>query len=1173
MTVSMRKVPPGTGYRYLLRSVAAGDGNRSLTTPLTRYYAELGSPPGQWMGRGLAALGDGQLHPGAEVQESQLSLLIGLGRDPITGDRLGRAFPAYGAAAALSSRINARIAEIAPETPGAEREALVARIEAEELAAGHRQAVAGFDFTFSVPKSVSVLWGVADADVQAGIVDAHHAAVREVVELLEREVAATRAGVANVDGAVAQVAVSGVAAAAFDHWDSRSGDPQLHTHVVISNKVKTVMDDRWRSLDSRPIHAAVVALSAHYNAVLADRLSGRFGIHWEQRGRGEERNPQWEIAGVGDDLIAEFSGRTRQIEEEKDRLIAAYVDRHGRQPSRATIVKLRAQATLATRPEKQIRSLSDLTDEWRQRARAHLRCDAASWARHVISAQVSAAVDVDTMAPDAIRRVAVQVIDEVSSQRSTWRHWNLWAAASKETMGWRFRSVEEREAIVARIVEVAEGQSLVLTPPELAPSPTSFRREDGTSVFRPKHSQIFSSSEVMAAEDRLLRMAEDRTGPAVPGDGLAAGGLSPGQHEAVSAIATSRRRLDVLIGPAGAGKTKSMRVLRDGWAGYCGPGSVVGLAPSAAAASVLGEDLGVRCENTAKWLYEHDCGRARFQRGQLVIVDEATLADTRTLDRLGTIAAEAGAKVLLVGDPAQLQSVEAGGAFSMLAQVWPDVPELTDVHRFVHEWEKAATLDLREGRAEAIAAYARHDRLREGSTEQMLDAAYSAWRADADAGVASILVSESRQAVEQLNARARADRILRTDELASREVMLGDGLRASIGDVVITRRNDRRLRGRRGGWVRNGDRWLITDVRCDGSVAVRRTGRRWSGAVVLPKDYVARSLDLGYAVTAHRAQGVTVDTSHVVVSSRTAREDLYVSMTRGRSSNIAYVALDEPDDSHTPPEPDEVSARTVLYGVLHHSGAELSAHQTVAGEQEAWSSIAQLAAEYDTLAAVAQRDHWIELLHRSGLRHGQVDAVVASSAFGPLCAMLRRTEASGGDGEQRLAKAVARRSLDGAGDIGAVLHRRLRLAISGSRRRPAEGFIAGLIPAARGPLPVEYESALVEREHLIQARAEALAAEAVQRCEPWARRLGTPPGDPDVRARWMREVTTVAAYRDRYRIGGPSALGPPPRTKAQRDDAQTARSALRRALVDASSTRGPADVEKVTSVPSGIQNG
>ena len=155
-----------------------------------------------------------------------------------------------------------------------------------------------------------------------------------------------------------------------------------------------------------------------------------------------------------------------------------------------------------------------------------------------------------------------------------------------------------------------------------------------------------------------------------------------------------------------------MRALKNVWTTQHGRHSVVGLAPSAAAAQVLAKDLGIDCENTAKCLYEYSHGRAAFTKDQLVIIDEATLAGTLTLDRITEHAAMAGAKVLFVGDWAQLQSVEAGGAFAMLVDARDDVPELVDIHRFAHEWEKATSLALRHGQPEAVDAYLRPTRHR-----------------------------------------------------------------------------------------------------------------------------------------------------------------------------------------------------------------------------------------------------------------------------------------------------------------------------------------------------------------------------------------------------------------------------------------------------------------------------
>ena len=430
---------------------------------------------------------------------------------------------------------------------------------------------------------------------------------------------------------------------------------------------------------------------------------------------------------------------------------------------------------------------------------------------------------------------------------------------------------------------------------------------------------------------------------------------------------------------------------------------MVGLAPSAAASQALADDLGVACENTAKWLHEYDHGRTELRRGQLMIVDEATLADTVTLDRLTGIAAGAGAKVLLVGDPHQLQSVDAGGAFALLVDRRADAPELVEIHRFTNEWEKDASLALSRGDVQAISAYGRHKRIREGVTDEMVDAAYVAWRADCAAGRASILVTESARDVRALNERARAERLLLDGAVDQHEVDLVDGCRASVGDIVITRQNDRRIRTMRGGWVKNGDRWKVTDIRRDGTVVVKRLGPGRGGRTVLPAEYVAEHVDLGYAVTAHRAQGITVDTAHVVVTSSTTRENLYVSMTRGRDSNIAYVALDQPDDSHSTPEADDVTARTVLYGVLQHSGADLSATQTIEAEYELHGGIDRLAAELETIAAEAQHDRFADLLGRSGLTSEQHAAVVESAAFGPLTAALRRAEAYHHDLERLVA--------------------------------------------------------------------------------------------------------------------------------------------------------------------------
>ncbi|MCT1447215.1 relaxase domain-containing protein [Brevibacterium casei] len=1177
MTVSMRVMSAGDGYKYLLKTVAAADGNRPLSTPLTRYYMEEGTPPGRWLGAGVAALGKGEIQVGDRVSEHQLQLLMGTGHDPITDEPLGRAFPTY---KSQDERIEARIADLDPTmTPGAKGEA-VAQIVAEETARSTRRAVAGFDFTFSIPKSASVLWAVSDAGVQALIAEVHHRAVAEVVAFMEREVAATRTGATVGDGAVAQVDVTGLIATAFDHFDSRAGDPHLHTHVVISNKAKTVLDGRWRSLDGRPMYAVVVALSELHEAVFADHMTRTFGVSWEAREMGRDRNPAWAITGVPEGLVTEFSTRARHIDAEKNRLIAEYVAQHGRQPSNATILKLRAQATLATRPEKQVRSLADLTAEWRTRASKTLGQDATLWAREVTDNDKPMLLRADDVPLDVISELGRTVVEVVGEKRSTWRRWNLMAEASRQTMGWRFATMQDREAIVAMIADAAELVSLRLTPPELATSPVVFRRPDGTSVFRPKSSTVFTSESQLAAEDRLLERAANLGGSTVTlatvekityrpdADGRM---LGDDQADALTRIAVSGRMLDILVGPAGAGKTTAMNALRRAWEAEHGSGAVVGLAPSAVAAQVLADDLGIETENTAKWWQNHLVHGTTFEAGQLVIIDEASLAGTLSLDRITHIAQDAGAKVLLVGDYAQLQSVDAGGAFALIARDRADTPELVDVHRFTHTWEKTASLELRHGRTAAIDTYLAHERIAEGDGEAMTDTAYNAWRADRDAGLVSVLIAETHEDVTTLNGRARADLILSKTLNPDREVELRDGTAAGVGDTIITRRNNRNLRTLAGrDWVRNGDIWTIKAVGDDGTVAIardygagtavkedgtitsRRRGRRFGGSIVLPASYVGEHVDLGYAVTAYRAQGITTDTAHVLVEPTSTRETFYVAMTRGRHANHAYVTLDRADD-HGQPHPGDdphATARSVLYGVLQHSAAELSAHETIVTEQEQWGSIAQLAAEYETIVAAAQHDRWAALVRGSGLTAEQAESAVESDAFGPLAAELRRAEANHHNVDALLPRLVAARGFGDADDIAAVLHYRVdrataRPAGSGRTRKPAR-LIAGLIPQAHGIIDAEMRAALDEREALIEARADAVLEAALTESAPWTNALGAPPADRRRATAWRKAARVIVAYRDRYRVTDDAPLGTPPESAAQKIDAARARTALDR---------------------------
>lgn len=1166
VTVSMRVLSGAEGYRYLLSTVVVGDGQRDFTEPLTRYYSQAGTPPGFWLGTGLAGLGDGTIRTDQEVTETQLRLLLGNSRDPMTGQPLGKARAQFKSA---KERIERRVRALPSNLAVAERAEAITQIEQEELAKKQAQPVAGFDHTFSVPKSVSTLWAVADGGTQALIARAHHAAIKDVLDLLERDVAMTRVGADAGSGSVAQIEVRGIVATAYDHYDSRSADPQLHTHVVIANRVQGVHDGKWRTLDGRPIHRAVVALSEHYNAVLADHLSRDLGISWEWRDRGRNRNRAFEIQGVPDELLQEFSSRSHDIERQTDALIADYTERHGRAPSKRTIIRLRAEATLRTRPDKTLHSLAELTEQWRDRATRVLGEDSTTWAGTILTTSVgSPLLRADDIPLEAIQEIGQAVVHEVGQRRSTWQRWNLYAEAARQLTDLRFASTIDREAVTGLIVDAAEQASIRLTPPELAYSPRLFQREDGSSVFRPKHGALFSSEALLAAEDRLLDLSTDLTAPTVAPYRVdravarrtdSGHRLSADQAAAITRIALSGRVLDVLIGPAGTGKTTTLAALRRAWESGHGPGSVVGLATSAVAAEVLGEELRIGTDNTAKWAWEHRDGNWDFRAGQLVIVDEASMGGTFLLDQLTQHAREVGAKVLLVGDAHQLDAVDTSGAFGLVSRsLGDDVAELVEVRRFTNAWERTASLALRLGETDVLAVYEAERRIQGGDYESMLDQVYTAWLTDTQAGRSSLMIAQTVEAVIGLNLRARLDRIRAGSVNPAQSLRLHDGTEAAAGDRIITRRNDRRLRTSRVKWVKNGDLWNVAEAHPDGSLTVTRA-KRWGGAIRLPASYVAEHVELAYAVTAHRAQGTTVDTAHALVhSAEVTREALYVAMTRGKESNRMYVATDQAQLEEHQQRPDqEVTARTILEAVLAHTAAEPSAHEAIEAEQEAWSNIGQLAAEYEMIAQTAQHDRWVRLLETSGLTPEQVDQAIESEAFGTLTAELRRADANHHQPELLLPALIAERPIDGAADVAAVLRHRLQRATTsqtGASQKRAPRLVAGLIPRAVGVTDPDMRRGLTERERLITERAQHLARTALTEQHPWTAALGDAPTGR-TKAVWLRQAETIAAYRDKYQITDPRPLGGEPATVTQRIDAARANAALERARTLATPTR------------------
>ena len=569
--ISMRRISLGGGFRYLMESVARGDGAPDPTADLTAYYAASGTPPGRFIGAGLGDLDDGRgVKEGTVVTEDHLRNMLAACCDPITGRPVGRT-PNAGA-------------KVAP--------------------------VAGFDLTFSPAKSISTAWALADEPTKAVIYDCHLRAVRYVLAYAEQEVCHSRSGT----NGIIEEDITGLVGAAFTHWDSRAGDPQLHDHVVVWNRAKSVTDGKWRTLDSRGLYKARSALSAMHQGVLSDYLTQALGVGWDGRTRRHSSQPRWEITGVPDRLLREFSQRTEAVEREADRLIAQFTSAHGRSPTGVEMLKLRQQATLATRPDKTHRSLAEITDTWRQRASSHIDGDPTAWVATLRDRNDLPLLRAADLSEPMLADAASAVVASVAERRATFSRSNLLDDAHRILHGVRFAHPNQRVAVAERIAELAIERSLQLIPPPVHHTPSRYIRLDGSSRLHPSSHHIYTTHVLIDAEARLLDAGRTLGAATIAAATVAAVAeqslpgrdikLSYDQALAVERIATSGRWLDVLVGPAGTGKSTTTAGLRAAWESQHGPRSVLGLAPSAAAAEVLAEEIGIDTENTAKWLTE-----------------------------------------------------------------------------------------------------------------------------------------------------------------------------------------------------------------------------------------------------------------------------------------------------------------------------------------------------------------------------------------------------------------------------------------------------------------------------------------------------------------------------------------------------------------------------------------
>lgn len=1147
----------GDGYTYLTRQVSSGDHSRERGQTLSDYYLQHGNPPGEWIGAGLAGLG-----VSGTVAEAQMQNLFGMGKHPdaerieaeaiATGStaeeadsasQLGRKFATYedpddhGYGALLSSlHAEFKAAHDRDPRPGVERDELrwtAARQAAEGVKEGRvtdaqvaqlltqvgrekRQAVAGYDLVFTPAKSVSTLWALGNAQQRDQVSQAHREAWQEALEWVQREAGLTRMGA----GGVRQVNTHGLIAAAFDHLDSRAGDPNLHTHVAVSNRVQAKSEDasldgRWLSLDGRVLHALAVAASERYNANVERELKARLGVQFAPEERTDGRMPVREICGIDKQVREEFSSRRAHIEAAYADLVQAYRSAHGRDPDRPTQHRLAQQATLNTRTAKGDQSpLATRVWEWRERAARVLGDESA--VDRMVAGSLGRATPQEMAEQPSAEQVVERVLDAVMQRRASWNQWHVRAEVQR-VMRELDVPVGQASAMEEALTGAALEASIRLTPEEGNPAPEGvLSRADGASVYSVHGKVRYSHSRVVEAEQHLVEAATEEAGPQVDAEIVEAAldriskaakhPLTAEQRALARRFATGGRRIEVGIGPAGAGKTTAMRALVQ--TAHIAGLRVVALAPSAAAAGVLSEELGIATETIAKFLHQRsedaaaEEGPFALDENTLVLVDEAAMAGTLDLNEVVTAAAEAGAGVRLLGDPAQLNAVAAGGAVRLIEDV-VGAANLRQVHRFTTTGEADASLRLRTGDVTALDFYIEHDRVRWGSLDALHEEVFAAWVADTDQRRSALMLASSGEQVRALNAEAQLHRMERGKVHGSEAVALRDGHRARRGDVVLTRNNDRRLRAGKTDHVKNGDLWTVKKITEDGSVQVRHTRTRVR--VTLPPDYLAEHTELGYAATVHRAQGLTVDTCHALLGRGTSRNMLYTALTRGQLSNRAYVETLDLVEADPHEQVDSARAgRDALMQMIRTEGDDGAAGSVLLSEAERAVSLAHLVPAYeDAIADLLEpgREDRLRAVLTRALTPETAEAVLDDPAWPQLATRMAAHEAAGADLVQMLERAAAAGKLTSAKSQAQVLHHRL------GKPAPAVAAEQHHLPDWISPPPVQVDEPVRSEEDAPKPDEEACgrqqkAIEINAAAWTWWKHQATTPDD------WTGEYLT-----------------------------------------------------------------
>jgi conjugative relaxase-like TrwC/TraI family protein len=996
----------GQVVEYLESGVTAKQGRRPGQTlepstggnadGLDGYYADSSETAGEWLGRGFASV---QV-AGAVHRESFTRIL--LGQHPGTGEQLVSAVGSAGRAelagragllpedrewlsvAEAADVLNVRSSYVrrllerggpALSQAGAGDGGVlptahllgnkddqghwrVARAEVERFAEARRKpsVVVGYDVTFSVPKSVSVLWAALDAPQRSEIVASVDAAVAAGVAYLEDHAAFVR-----VNGR--RVRSEGIVAASYLHGTSRALEPQLHRHVVIAN-MAAAPGGRVQTLDGTQIHLHQRTAAALAGAELRRQLTERLGVRWGPVVRGKS-----DIVGVPAAAMRAMSTRSAEIAE----LVAEL----GHDSAAA-----RQVAAYQTRAAKQPVPAAELRAGWQQRLAA------AGLARSAAHACIGV---VDGPRP-------------VSAPERAGLHALLQSLVTEETACFDRRDVIQAVAgwgcdrlSATEVGDLADewlaSEAVVRVDGRRSPwsgTRDSIRRNDGRRVGASTGSPIYTTVEMLQLEQRVRSaVIQGRSAGAgwVPSDVLDTilgdhTTLGADQEQLVRALTSSGHRVQLAVGPAGTGKTFALATAAQAWraAGY----RTLGVAVGGTAAEVLGQATGMPATTVASLLTRLDLAHpteAVLDERAVVVVDEASTLGNRELDRLIGHVGRAGATLRLVGDPAQHGAVPAGGLWRVLVDEHPeDTPRLTELRRqrgADMEPVRGALEDYREGKVHiALQRLDADGRVVEGDdAEEILDRLVADWygdrqhRRDHPTEPASSMVAEHHVERRELNRRARL--LLAGDGTLHGPALTVEGVEFSAGDEVIARTQSRELRpagGDRHSFVRNGTRGVVRQVldpqSATPSLLVDFDGR---GLIEVPWRYLSGEVSPGqrgglahsYALTSYASQGETYMAARHLATERSSRAGVYVGLSRGTTDARLYVARQaglDPDlrPEHGLPAPEPTgNPLDALAQRLRHDGVDRLATEL----DPDIVAVTQLAQSHTLTELLARVDH------------------------------------------------------------------------------------------------------------------------------------------------------------------------------------------------------------------------